>query len=151
MNSNDRPSPEDDPRIIIRPNEPDIEIITPPQPGPLDRIRSPQPPLHLLSSIVTIALDWVWFLVELPATVSLAFLPSLLPLSLLLGLVTLGAVTFVQHYLADEPWGNAVAKGVVMGIVAGVPYPVFGTVVGAPLAAWAGVHEIQKLLPGRRD
>jgi hypothetical protein len=147
MNSNDRPSPENDPPFIIRPNEPDIEIITPSQPY----VRSPQPPLHLLSSIVTIALDWVWFLVELPATVSLAFLPTLLPLSMLLGLVTFGAVTLVQHFLADETWGRAVAKGVVMGIVAGVPYPVFGTVVGAPLAAWAGVHEIQKLLPGRRD
>jgi hypothetical protein len=27
------------------------------------------------------------------------------------------------------------------------PYPVFGTIVGVPLSAWAGIREVQKLLP----
>jgi len=56
-------------------------------------------------------------------------------------------VTLIQHFLAGESWGRAAAKGVAMGIVAGVPYPVFGTVVGGPLAAWAGIREIEKFLP----
>jgi hypothetical protein len=104
------------------------------------------PPLHILSALATIALDWIWFAVELPATISLAFLPSLIPLTLGLGLLNFVAVSLVQHYLADEAWGKALAKGLVMGIVAGVPYPVFGTAVGVPLATWAGIREVQKLL-----
>jgi hypothetical protein len=111
----------------------------PPSPAP--------PPLHILSALATVALDWIWFAIELPATISLAFLPSLIPLSLGLGLLNMAAVTLVQHFLADEAWGKALAKGLVMGIVAGVPYPVFGTVVGVPLATWAGIREVQKLIP----
>ena len=110
---------------------------------------APPPPLHILSALATIALDWIWFGIELPATLSLAFIPSLIPLTLGLGLINMAAVTLVQHFLADEAWGKALAKGLVMGIVAGVPYPVFGTVVGVPLATWAGIREVQKLLPPR--
>jgi hypothetical protein len=33
----------------------------------------------------------------------------------------------------------------VMGIIAGVPFPVTGTAVGVPLLAWAGLHEWVKL------
>ena len=105
------------------------------------------PPLHILSALATIALDWIWFAIELPATISLAFLPSLIPLTLGLGLLNCVAVCLVQHFLANEAWGKAIAKGLVMGIVAGVPYPVFGTVIGVPLATWAGIREVQKLLP----
>jgi len=130
----------------LRPSEPEIITIEerhlapqPPEP--------PQPPLHILAALATVALDWIWFLIELPATISVAFLPSLLPLSLGLGGLSFAAVTLVQHFLAGEAWGKAVTKGLVMGIIAGVPYPVFGTIVGVPLAAWAGIREIQKLLP----
>jgi len=55
----------------------------------------------------------------------------------------LGAVTtmFVQRYLAKDSWGASVAKGLVMGIIAGVPFQVTGTAIGIPLLAWAGLHE----------
>jgi hypothetical protein len=150
MNTDNLPAPQDDQHPALRPEEPQIEIISPPQTTqrlPL----APMPPLHIFSSLVTLALDWVWFMVELPASVSIAFLPALLPLSLVLGAIDFAAVTVVQHFLADEPWGKAAAKGLVMGILAAVPYPVFGTIIGAPLAAWAGVREVQKLLPGHRE
>jgi len=51
------------------------------------------------------------------------------------------ATTLVQRYLAKDEWGPAIAKGLVMGIVAGVPFQVTGTVVGVPLLAWAGLHQ----------
>ena len=51
------------------------------------------------------------------------------------------ATTLMQRFLAKESWGAATAKGLVMGIVAGVPYPVVGTVIGAPLLIWAGAHQ----------
>ncbi len=39
------------------------------------------------------------------------------------------------------------AKGVAMGVIAGVPFPVTGTAFGVPLLAWAGLHEWIKLPP----
>lgn len=117
-----------------------VEVISP------QRREMAAPPLHVLSSITTMALDWVWFMVELPATLSIALLPGLLPLSLALGALNLTAVTLIQHFLEKETWGIALAKGVAMGIIAGVPYPVFGTAIGAPLAIWGGFRELQKLL-----
>ena len=62
-----------------------------------------------------------------------------------IGLLGFTATTLVQRYLANDNWGVAVAKGLVMGIFAGVPYPVAGTVIGAPLLIWAGVHKWIKL------
>jgi hypothetical protein len=53
----------------------------------------------------------------------------------------------IQHYLAKDEWGPSIAKGLVMGILAGVPFQVTGTAVGIPLLAWAGLHEWVKL-PG---
>ena len=134
-----------DPRKETQPLEGEVITIQERRPEPPASLTPP--PLHILAALATVALDWIWFAVELPATISLAFLPSLIPLSLGLGLLNFAAVTLVQHFLADEAWGKAVAKGLVMGIVAGVPYPVFGTVVGVPLATWAGIREAQKLFP----
>lgn len=128
-------------------SEPSPVIILPAETQPELPPPSPEPPLHILAALSTIALDWIWFMVELPSTVSLAFIPTLLPLALGLAVINTLAVTLVQHFLVGEAWGRSAAKGVVMGIVAGVPYPVFGTVIGAPLAAWAGIREIRKLLP----
>ncbi len=122
-----------------------VDVISPP------RREIAAPPLHVLSSITTVALDWVWFMIELPASLSLAFIPSLLPLSLSLGALNLAAVTLIQHFLEKEPWGTALAKGVAMGIISGVPYPVFGTAIGAPLALWGGFRELQKLLPPKKS
>ncbi len=118
-----------------------VEVMPPP------RREITAPPLHVLSSLTTVALDWVWFMVELPATLSIGLLPTLLPLSVVLGVVNLAAVTLIQHFLDNESWGVALAKGVAMGIVAGLPYPVFGTAIGAPLALWGGFRELKKLLP----
>ena len=57
---------------------------------------------------------------------------------------------FVQRYLAKDEWGASIAKGLVMGIIAGVPFQVTGTAIGLPLLAWAGLHEWVKL-PASKD
>jgi len=145
------PTPEESyppsgPAEETRPITPEIITIEERQAGEPPRPPGREPPLHILSALVTVALDWIWFLIELPATLSLAFIPTLLPLTFGLGILDFTAVMLVQRFLANESWGVAAAKGLVMGIVAGVPYPVFGTVIGVPLAAWAGIREVQKLL-----
>ena len=78
------------------------------------------------------------------------------PLAIIFTSISVGAlgtiaVTLVQRYLAKEEWGPAIAKGLVMGIICGVPWSVAGTAVGIPLLAWAGLHEWVKLPPSTTE
>jgi len=104
----------------------------------------PPPPVHPLTALATIALDSIFGVIEI-------FDPLLLLLtSLAVGVV--GAITsaMLQRFVAKEDWGPAIAKGLVMGILAGVPYPVTGTAIGVPLLAWAGMHQWIKV-PNRKE
>jgi hypothetical protein len=107
----------------------------------LPEIRRPIPPapIHPLAALATIVLDNVFGVVELVDPLAIIFTS--------LGLGALGAVTtaLVQRYLAKDTWGASVAKGMVMGIIAGAPFQVTGTFIGIPLLAWAGLHEWVKL------
>jgi hypothetical protein len=97
------------------------------------------PPIHPLAALVTIALDGFFAVFEVLDPLMLLFI------SAGIGLLGFGATTLVQRFLAKDDWGPALAKGFVMGIFAGVPYPVAGTVIGAPLLIWAGIHKWVKL------
>jgi hypothetical protein len=103
--------------------------------------RSPIPPapVHPLAALSTIVLDNVFGVVEIADPFALILT------SLTVG--TVGALTtmFVQRYLAKDSWGVSIAKGLVMGVIAGVPFQVTGTAVGVPLLAWAGLHQWIKL------
>jgi hypothetical protein len=104
-------------------------------PSGSDRHPIPPAPVHPLAALATIVLDNVFGVIELvdPLTILLT--------SLTVGVVCTVATSLVQRYLAKDEWGPAIAKGLVMGIVAGVPFQVTGTVVGVPLLAWAGLHQ----------
>jgi hypothetical protein len=101
----------------------------------------PPAPIHPMAALATIVLDNVFGVLEIVD-------PFLLALTSL-GVGAVGTVTtmLVQRYLAKDGWGASIAKGLVMGIIAGVPFQVTGTAVGIPLLAWAGLHEWVKL-PG---
>jgi hypothetical protein len=94
----------------------------------------PSPPIHPLAALITVVLDNVFGVVEIVTPVFIVLTS--------LGLFAVGAVatTFIQRFLARESWGISLAKGLAMGIIAGVPFPVTGTVFGAPLLVWAGLH-----------
>lgn len=100
-----------------------------------DERRVPAPPIHPLAAIATLALDGVFSIFEFLDPLVLLFT------SLGVGILGFAATTLVQRFVAKDGWGASIAKGLVMGIVAGVPYPVARTVVGAPLLVWAGVHQ----------
>ncbi|MGB8214350.1 MAG: hypothetical protein WCE68_12410 [Anaerolineales bacterium] len=101
----------------------------------------PPAPIHPLAALATIVLDSVFALPELAA-------PELWPIIIpLVGGICFLTTTMVQRYLAKDSWGASVAKGLVMGIIAGVPFPVTSTAIGIPLLAWAGLHEWVKLPP----
>ena len=104
----------------------------------------PPAPIHPLAALATITLDNIFGLFEI-----------IDPLVLILTSVTVGVVgmistALIQHYLSREGWGASFAKGMAMGIIAGVPFQVVGTVVGVPLLAWAGLHEWLKISPAKR-
>jgi hypothetical protein len=103
--------------------------------APTSRHPIPPAPIHPLAALATIVLDNVFGVFEI-----------LDPLALLLTSLSVGVIgtvttMLIQRYLARESWGASVAKGLVMGIIAGVPFQVTGTAIGIPLLAWAGLHE----------
>src|SRR5512137_2936259 len=116
-----------------------------PQPPMVPEPRRPIPPapIHPLAALATIVLDNVFGVFEILDPVALVLTS--------LGVGVLGTVTtlLLQRYLAKESWGASVAKGLVMGIIAGVPFQVTGTAIGIPLLAWAGLHEWVKLQPAK--
>ncbi|MBM4422694.1 MAG: hypothetical protein FJ030_04795 [Chloroflexi bacterium] len=62
-----------------------------------ERSAFPQPPLHALSSLVTVALDGVWSVPELVSAATIASLPALPVLSLGYGRVRGRAVSVHRH------------------------------------------------------
>lgn len=94
----------------------------------------PTPPIHALAALATIALDGVFAVPEL-------FVLSLPITTVVVGALGFSATALVQRFIAKDEWGASLAKGLVMGIVAGVPYPVAGTLVGVPLLAWASLRQ----------
>jgi hypothetical protein len=106
---------------------------------PEPRRTIPPAPIHPLAALATIVLDNLFALPEIAG-------PELWIVTVpVIGGVGLITTTLVQHYLAKDSWGESIAKGVVMGVIAGVPISVTGTAVGGVLLAWAGLHEWVKL------
>ena len=101
----------------------------------------PGPPIHFLAALATILLDWVWGIPDL----SIILIPIIIVLAGSTGLLT---VTLIQRFVAGDPWGAALAKGLVMGIVAGVPFMVTGTAIGSLLLGWAGLSAGSRMLGG---
>jgi hypothetical protein len=114
-----------------------IEPTKPAQPEARSLI--PAAPIHPLAALTTIVLDNIFGWFEIIDPLALVFT------SLSIGAVGFLTTMFVQRYLAKEDWGASVAKGMVMGVLAGVPFQVTGTAIGIPLLAWAGLHKWIKL------
>ena len=108
--------------------------------------RSPIPaaPVHPLAALATLVLDNVFGVIEIADPLLLLFT------GLAVGTICTVTVSFVQRYMAKDEWGPAIAKGLVMGVIAGVPFQVTGTAAGGILLAWAGMHEWIKL-PSSKD
>ncbi len=95
----------------------------------------PSAPVHPLAALTTLVLDNIFGIVEITDPFLLLFT------SLTVGTICTLTTTLVQRYMAKEEWGPAIAKGLVMGVIAGVPFQVTGTAAGGILLAWAGLHK----------
>ena len=97
-----------------------------------NRIRQP---IHASGCIFIIALDWLWFLVELAEPFfSRGFWASV---AILAAIFVTGfvPVMLIQRLMAQDEWGKSFIKGALMGIALCIPYPVVGTFVGVILLA----------------
>jgi hypothetical protein len=91
---------------------------------------------HPLSAIVLIALDTLFSAPEV-------IVPFSIPLIMVLAFIScMISVTFTQHYMAQENWGESLAKGFALGILAGVPYPILGTGAGIVILTWSGLKSL---------
>ena len=109
----------------------------------ISRTSIPPTPFHPYSAFVTIVLDHLWSMLEVPATLSVVGLVALLPIMLASFATCFVSVLLVQRFVSHDDWGDSIAKGVVLGIAAGVPYSVIGTSFGIVLLSWAAVHKIE--------
>jgi hypothetical protein len=103
------------------------------QSSPIITSHSSEPPIHLLSAIVVLALDWMWTFVEAFAAFTIIGILCFGFLSIISGALAFLAVYLIQYYVAKDSGGEALAKGIVMGLVVAVPFPVIGTLIGVPL------------------
>lgn len=93
--------------------------------------------LHPMSGIIVLLLDYVLFGAN-AASFGLA-----VAVSMFIGFVaSFAAVTLIQRFLEEEPWGKSIAKAIFCGIVVGMPTPVFGTALGALVLAISGLSRV---------
>ena len=100
----------------------------------------PRPPIHHVGCVLTIILDWLWFLVELTESFSIESLSAIFAIIAGAFITCFITVSLVQRFMAHDGWKNSIIKGLVMGLAAGVPYPVVGTFVGVVLIATARIY-----------
>lgn len=86
--------------------------------------------LHPGSLIVAVAFDLLWSLPEGALTASWVGI-MLLPIAIAtVFIASFGAVTLIQRYSALDDWGTSLTKGLILGILAAVPYSFIGVGVG---------------------
>lgn len=122
-------------------------MTTPQLPPPAEQRPIPAPPLHPLSALLTMVLDHAWGVPE----IALLIIPVWgwafdFFAILLIGMAAMLSVAFIQHYVAEDNWRAAFAKGFAMGVLAGVPWVVGGTVIGGVLLGWSGLSKLSGLL-----
>ena len=112
----------------------------------MDDVKDKKGNIHWLSGVLLIAVDGAFF--GATATVSAASLGLGIPLAtLLFGLIAFAftgiGVFLVQKFMAEEDTGSALAKGFALGVLAGIPTPIAGTLAGGFVIAKAGLRAIR--------
>ena len=113
---------------ILKTDSPDTAAQKPVEP----EAQPAAPPIHPLSAGLLVAVDNLWNLADWAVvtwwmTVPLSFLSVFIP------------TLWLQRQLRKDRWGMALAKALVLGLVAAIPTSLTGTPVGMALLAWAGV------------
>lgn len=113
-------------------------------------IIDPQPPeerrpapgrsfYHPLSGAVILAVDWACFGLDF-----FTGFGAILFASTLAFCVTFYAVLTIQRRLRGDAPGPALAKALLGAVAAGLPFPIFGTIVGAAILALSGLPSLRR-------
>jgi len=95
--------------------------------------------IHPLSAALLIAVDGLWSIADWavlawPVTIPLSFVAVCVPTFL------------IQRYLKGDTAGRSLAVGSFLGVLAAIPTPITGTVVGGIVLALAGFRSLRRLL-----
>lgn len=94
--------------------------------------------LHPAAGGLILGLDWLLF------SGTLATGGAGLVLAMVLGFTLGGLGTCgVQRFWAGESWGRSMLKGLLGGVVVGLPFPVGGTLVGGAVLASSGLDQLR--------
>ena len=99
----------------------------------------PRPLIHPLSAALLIAVDGLWSMADWAVlawmvTIPLSFLAAGIPTYL------------IQKHVNGDMSGRSLAVGAFLGVLAAVPTPITGTVVGGIVLAMAGLRSLRRLL-----
>ena len=94
--------------------------------------------IHPLSAALLIAVDGLWSMADWavlawPVTIPLSFVAVCVPTFL------------IQKYLKSDTPGRSLAVGSLLGVLAAIPTPITGTVVGAIVLTLAGLRSLRRL------
>ncbi|TKC86024.1 hypothetical protein FAZ69_22230 [Trinickia terrae] len=122
-----------------------LEAPQPGMPGSLPSLG--KSPIHLLSALVTVSIDKLWDLMLLDMAKAMPLQEKarfFLAVGLLLLAITTVSATLTQCLVDKDALGMALAKGLAMGILAGLPYSFSSTEMGLLFIGWSGINELQK-------
>jgi hypothetical protein len=123
----------------MEPTQPPI-IVEPAKIPPREPVGGP--PIHPLSAIVLIVVDGLWALedwaillwaITIPLSFLLVFIPTWL----------------IQRYVKGDTRGKASAYAAFLAVLAAVPTPITGTLMGTLALAWAGLGKFRWFLSHR--
>ena len=99
--------------------------------------RPPTTFFHPLSGAVILAIDWLAFGLDFFSGFAAMAFASLAAFAL-----TFYAVLTIQRQMRGDRPNQALLKALIAGVVAGVPFPVTGTIVGALIIAASGLPKL---------
>lgn len=95
--------------------------------------------LHPVSGGLILGLDWLFFGAEV-LTLELA-----LPIACVMAFVmTCMGVTLVQRFLSRDSWLVSLSKGLAGGFLAGLPFPIGGTLLGSLVLILSGLSALHR-------
>lgn len=94
-----------------------------------------QPLIHPLSGLLLMIVDALWTIPDMAAFAWIATIPACF-------LAVTIPTYLIQRFMKNDPAGKSAAVAAVLGVLAAIPTPITGTVVGAIVLGLAGLRSL---------